>query len=402
METKSLDDRSKPRHPIFRDLRMIKGQPSSNSPGDAIPAEPEKLSKYREIITYFENAIAQGKYRDGERLPSESEIVRQFRLSRPTVSRAMREMQINGLVERKAGSGSYVRKSVPATKQLTFGVLIPNLGEMEIFDGICSQISREGQRRGCDLLWARVFSDKDPLQAERVCEPYLRKPVNGVFFAPLELNAGMHQINARIAAILDDAGIPVVLLDRDVTSFPQRSKHDLVGIDNYSVGFNLCRHLIEIGCKSICFIAHPLSAATVDARAAGVLGAHLATGLQPSRGWNEHIDPTDPQQVEVVLKKSSPDGIICANDKTAAELMQSLLKLNVKVPKDISVVGIDDVRYARLLHPALTTVHQPCELIGTVAMEAMMDRMTHPGLPPRHIMLGAEMVLRQSSSKRPA
>ena len=69
----------------------------------------------------------------------------------------------------------------------------------------------------------------------------------------------------------------------------------------------------------------------------------------------------DADQVRAMLKNARPDGIICANDKTAAELMQTLHRLKIQVPRDINVVGIDDVRYAKLLQPTLTTIHQPCQ-----------------------------------------
>jgi DNA-binding LacI/PurR family transcriptional regulator len=302
-------------------------------------------------------------------------------------------------VERQAGSGSFVKKQ-GAPKPLTLGLLIPNLADMEIFDGICSQISREAQNRGCDLLWARFFPDNDPQFVEKACEPYLRKPVDGVFFAPLEFNPGMEQINAGIAQTLDNANIPVVLLDRDITPFPQRSKHDLVGIDNFAAGYLLGSHMISCGCKSIVFIAHPLSAGTVDARATGILRAHLSVNHPLLRGWYEQIDPTQASQVQALLKKSNPDAIICANDKTAGELMQTLHRLKVKVPETISVAGVDDVRFSRLLHPSLTTVRQPLEMIGIVTLQAMMDRLANPQLPPRHIMLDAELVVRQSTRSR--
>jgi len=60
------------------------------------------------------------------------------------------------------------------------------------------------------------------------------------------------------------------------------------------------------------------------------------------------------------------------------------------------VVGVDDLRYAKLPQPALTTVHQPCQLLAAVAMQTLLERVSNPSLPPRQVMLACELVVRQS------
>ena len=80
-----------------------------------------------------------------------------------------------------------------------------------------------------------------------------QKDINGVFFTPLELTSEKDMINSNIVQLFDEAGIPVVLMDRDIVSFPSRSKYDLVGVDNFRVAFILTRHLLEQGCKKIMF-----------------------------------------------------------------------------------------------------------------------------------------------------
>src|SRR5438309_747044 len=79
-----------------------------------------------------------GRWKEGDRLPSEAELVRQFGASRITVGRAVRDLQQAGLVERRAGSGSFVRAArARPSPGLSFGLLIPDLGETEIFEPIC-------------------------------------------------------------------------------------------------------------------------------------------------------------------------------------------------------------------------------------------------------------------------
>jgi DNA-binding LacI/PurR family transcriptional regulator len=97
-----------------------------------------------------------------------------------------------------------------------------------------------------------------------------------------------------------------------------------------------------------------------------------------------------------ILNESSPDAIVCANDVTAATIMQSLLKLGVSVPGEVRIVGIDDVSYAKFLPVPLTTLHQNCAEMGAVALSAMLDRLQSPSTPPKEIFLPCELVVRES------
>ena len=89
--------------------------------------------------------------------------------------------------------------------------------------------------------------------------------------------------------------------------------------------------------------------------------------------------------------------VICANDHTAAHLIMSLEQIGKRVPEDIRIVGIDDVKYASLLRVPLTTLRQPCRQIGAVAMSAMLERLEDPAIPARDILLDFELVIRRSS-----
>jgi DNA-binding LacI/PurR family transcriptional regulator len=113
-------------------------------------------------------------------------------------------------------------------------------------------------------------------------------------------------------------------------------------------------------------------------------------------------DASDTKFIKSVLKKDRPDAFVCANDLTAGNLMHTLISLGKRIPGDISIVGIDDVKYARLLPVPLTTLHQPCRDIGRMAIAVMLDRIAYPDLPPRDVLLRCELVMRKSCSAPPA
>jgi len=100
--------------------------------------------------------------------------------------------------------------------------------------------------------------------------------------------------------------------------------------------------------------------------------------------------------VKRILDEQRPEGVVCANDLTAARLMQTLLGLGVRIPEDVRIVGIDDVKYAGLLPVPLTTIHQDCAGIGTLAMATMLERLEHPELPVRDVLAPIRLVVRRS------
>ena len=96
------------------------------------------------------------------------------------------------------------------------------------------------------------------------------------------------------------------------------------------------------------------------------------------------------------MHAARPDGIVGANDWTAARLMRTLIRLGLDVPRDVRLVGIDDLDYAALLPVPLTTLRQPTHEIGAAAMAAMLDRVGRASLPTRDILLHGELVVRES------
>ena len=359
------------------------------------------LPKYKLICEGLKESILSGEYRQGSRLPSETDLVRRFGVSRMTVVKAIKELQMSGLVVRKVGSGTYAA-SIPEQESRLFGLLIPELGQTEIFEPICQGMASFPAASKHSLLWANTFGQNQPkeLVAEQLCRQYIAQRVSGVFFAPLELTPTKDEINRRIMASFDRARIPVVLLDRCFSPYPMRSNYDLVGIDNRRCGYQATLHLANTGATRIAFLGKQFSASTVDARIAGYREALYALGLVQREDLVTRGDPSDEDLIRTILDTQRPDAFVCANDHTAANLMQTLIKLQRRIPEEIRLVGIDDVKYASLLPIPLTTQHQPCPDIGRVAMSTMLDRLANPDFPTRDVLLNCRLVVRRSCGSR--
>lgn len=354
--------------------------------------------KYRRIYDELRAALTTGTYGPETKLPSEKEFVAKFGASRPTIGRALAELETEGLIERRPGSGTYA-VGQNHKEDLVFGLLIPELGLTEIFEPICQGISqaRLGGHHG--LLWGSLLAPESPkeIQAKQLCDYYLERSVSGIFFAPLELSDKKDDVNLQILQALDEAHIPVVLLDRDICEYPKRSKYDLVGIDNRRAGFVITEHLLHRGSQRILFFSRPYSAPTVNQRILGYRDALRAYNNPGSQEAVAHSDPTDISAIRSMVASRRPDAIICANDYTAARLMTTLSAIGVRVPSEVRIAGMDDIKYASLLQSPLTTIHQPCTEIGVTALMAMLDRIAHPNAPTRDFLVAFRLVVRQSS-----
>jgi len=359
---------------------------------------PPPARKYQQVYSALRRDIQSGRLAKGDRLPSEADLVRLFGASRITVGRAVRDLQAAGLVERRAGAGTFV-KAPQRTTGLSFGLLIPDLGETEIFEPICQGMMASPLAEEHALIWGSRHGAGQSREddAWRLCRQYIDRRVSGVFFAPLELTAGKDDVNEQIARALDAARIPVVLLDRTVVPYPQRGHHDLVGIDNRRAGYVIAEHLLQAGATRLAFVAMPNAAATVDARAAGFREALYAAGRPVDPEQIARIDPEDTAAVKQLLDSRQPDGIVCANDRTAARLMRTLLDLGRKVPSDVRLAGIDDAEFAALLPVPLTTLRQPSHQIGDAALATMLQRIARRDLPTRDVLLHCELVVREST-----
>jgi GntR family transcriptional regulator, arabinose operon transcriptional repressor len=356
-----------------------------------------RLPKYRKVYDALQREILGGRLQPGDRLPSEAELERRFDSSRITVGRAVRDLQLAGMVERRAGSGSFVKsRHVPDAR--VFGLLIPDLGETEIFEPICQGMMASPLARPHALLWGSLpepdASKED--RARQLCRQYIERGVAGVFFAPLELTPGKDAVNREIAQALDAAGIPVVLLDRTVVPYPDRGGHDLVGIDNRRAGYRITEHLLRLGAQRIAFVGVEHAAATVAAREAGYREALYAAGAPIEPGLVCRIDPASAAAVRAVMDAARPDAIVCANDWTAARLMHALLESGYSIPGDVRLAGIDDMDYASLLPVPLTTLRQPTREIGAAAFAAMLDRVNRPETPVRDVFLQSQLIVRRS------
>lgn len=365
--------------------------------------EPRR-HKYREVFEHVYQGILRGRYRPGSRIPTEMELATRFEASRMTVSRALRDLQNQGFLLRRHGAGTFVQDPQRQNSG-TVGLMFPVFPGFHtgVFDSFTVELTRQIQVAGYGLFLGHpLYGGVNAVleHPEKACEPYLARSLSCVFFTPVELPPEQMVANLRIVEVFERERIPVVLVDRDICSFPARSRHDLIGVDNFGAAFMLAQHLLKLGHRRIHFVGTSTVASTVSARIMGYQAALIQHGIMPDANW---VHRGDPGQLEFAreLDPKSADAFLCSNDHVAAILMRHFANLSVRVPEDVAVVGFDDTPFAPLLAPPLTTVRQPAVDLATAAMHAMVERLTDRSIPPREIRLPCELVIRESCGASP-
>ena len=327
--------------------------------------------KHKQVYQALSREIQSGRLKRGDRLPSEAELVRTFGASRITVGRAVRDLQAQGLVERRAGSGTYV-----ASRQRSWRAVVRRAAPR----------SRRGRHHRTGLSGhdgvAAGAQPRAHLGQPRRATAARRKSARGSC-AGNTSNAACRASSSRRWSTPRRRTTSISGLRRrstrrasrsccstaPSTPYPRRGHHDLVGIDNRRAGFIITEHVLRLGSQRVAFVAQPNAAATVDAREAGYREALYAFHAPVDRALIHRLDPADIAAVRQLMASARPDAIVCANDRTAGRLMQTLIKLKYAVPKDVRLVGIDDVEFAALLPVPLTTLRQPSRQIGDAALE---------------------------------
>jgi DNA-binding LacI/PurR family transcriptional regulator len=273
------------------------------------------------------------------------------------------------------------------------------------------EILRVASRFNYSLLLNDIPEDiVDPIErARNICKKLIDANVGGVFFTPLELEDGADSTNEEIAATLHEAGIAVILLDRDITDSYHRSDYDIVGINNEQSSLVLTHHLIDLGCRKIDFISSPSHTTSIVDR---IRGYHDALEENDILFDSKRVHLFDSKSLRYFdseglgkellrrIERKQTEAFVCVNDDTASDLINFLIQNDIKVPEDVRVVGFDDLPTNQYLPVPLTTIRQPIQSLAEESIRTMLDRIENPKMSARDILLKTELVVRESCGSK--
>ena len=181
---------------------------------------------------------------------------------------------------------------------------------------------------------------------------------------------------------------------------PFDSVHGIMGEGTYLS----TRHLIELGHRRIAFAGGPKDSIISSSRRDGNARALKEAGLEFDEGYNFEMGFSEDSGYKAGKYFSSldprPTAICCANDLIALGVLSALNENGIMVPDDISITGMDNIPYANLTRPRLTTVINNSEAFGSVAIELLLERIEgiYQG-PPREKVFPGKLVIRESTGR---
>jgi LacI family transcriptional regulator len=201
--------------------------------------------------------------------------------------------------------------------------------------------------------------------------------------------------NPLILTILNE-DVPAVLVGRH-----SDSRADYVDADNVGGSRMAVEHLIRLGHRRIATVTGPLNMASGEDRLAGYCQALEAHRIPVRDELIAEGDYTEGSGVMAVrrLLSASPTAVFVASDTMAIGALKALREAELRVPEDMALVGFDDIPVAAALEPALTTVRQPIERLGSMAADLLLNLLENPPdtqAPAHRIILPAKLIVRDS------
>jgi LacI family transcriptional regulator len=258
-----------------------------------------------------------------------------------------------------------IARSLRMGRSHLFGLIVS-----EITNPFFSALTRAIEKAAHDAGYAVIIgnSDEDEERELELLELLRVQRVAGIILSPSGQGPGYRD------KLAGERGAPLITIDRQV----ERLDCDFVGLDNRAAGRLVTEYVLRLGHRRIAFIGGRMGVSTSDHRYEGFRDALLDSGLEPDPAICLRADFRGEAAYAVAQPLLSapnrPTAIVAANSVMALGALQAIGDLGFRCPQDISVAAIDDFPWSTALRPRLTTVTQPIEEIGRVAVEYLLDR----------------------------
>lgn len=309
----------------------------------------------------------------------------------PTVSKAIRK-SVEKAIKELNYKPNLVAKSLAKGRTQTIACIIPDICN-PFFPELVRGATDKASQLGYNLFLGNI--DNDSEKEIEYIRNFVSQGVDGIIIATSDCS----DKNAERLNEIKDLGIPVVMVDRELEGLDR----DLVVVDNIKCAYSAVLHLIEMGYRKIGIILGPMNTWTATQRFEGAKKALEEKNISQKFVYSGAFAfETGFRAMQNFLQKNGKqiDAIFCANDMIAIGALKGIEQSGYRVPEDIGVIGFDDLYISSLIKPALTTIHQPTNELGTIAVNMLIERIQGQtsGIA-RKIILPGELVIRESTRK---
>lgn len=290
--------------------------------------------------------------------------------SRASIEKAVEELQY---------SPNSIAKALSAHSSRLVGLVVPSVTN-PFFPELARAVEEETARKGYQLILCN--SEGSIEKEQRFIEAMTSHFADGIITS-----------TGNCGEVYKASGMPVVSVDRELgTGAPH------VTSDNYRGGMLAFKCLAEKACKKFAFIGAPQESTSQRHRREGFFHEAERQGYAaPEIFLADEADEYRALEDEGE-HLSRYDGIFAWNDHAAVQAIRALHQVGRSVPRDVMVIGFDDVHIARLYIPSLTTIAQPIYEMGRAAAELLMRQMNGEKLDNVTYLLGVELISRETTA----
>ncbi len=330
------------------------------------------------------------------RVTSIKDIARLAHVSHSTVSRALHgspqvspatAARIRKIAENAGYRASAAARSLVMGRSSMIGVVVTNIADPFVA-GVVSGIEDVAEKHGYSVFLAN--SNAEPEREVRVVRSFEERRVDGIIVTS-------SRVGALYVPLMERMHVPVVLLNNQ---HPSEFAHSVL-INNVEASLEVVRHLIRLGHRRIAYVGDRFGHQSDTERSSGYRCALEEAGIEFLPELVSHGDgrPEGGQQamVRLLTLTRRPTAVFCYNDMTALGAIWQIRACGLRIPDDLSVAGFDDLFLSQYLDPPLTTVRQPMQQMGRMAMETLLH--IFEGADHTHnLRVEGQLIVRESTA----
>jgi DNA-binding LacI/PurR family transcriptional regulator len=338
------------------------------------PKPKKSLPLYEQVAESIRTDIASGKIRPDEQIESHQLLAKKHGVSLITVRRALTDLANEGLVYSRGRRGTFAQKPGPRRSSLelsTIGVVLQDL-RSPFFSLIVQSLEAYSSYKGYNLLISNSAQQLE--KEENLIRHYYDIGVSGMIIASMT-----HEYTAsHFLRKINDEHYPLI-----VVSYIKDPDVYFVGTDHEEGGYMATKHLVDAGYRRIGYINGEQNNAVGELRRNGYIRALKDAGLplreefiyQLRKGgeWHDYSSGYEIGETFVRLA-DRPEAMFIYNDLSALGFEQAVLNYGFAVPDDVAIVGFDGIERAQYAPVPLTTIEQPFDRIGSLAVENLIKR----------------------------
>ncbi len=303
------------------------------------------------------------------------------------VSDAVRE-KVEAAIKTLNYAPSALARSLKINQTRTIGMLI-TASTNPFYSELVRGVERSCFERGYSLVLCNTEGDEQRMNSN--LETLMQKRVDGLLLLCTETHQPSQEIMQRYPSI------PTVMMDWA----PFNGDSDLIQDNSLLGGDMATQYLINKGFTRIACITGPLDKTPARLRLEGYREAMTRAGLTIREGDEIESDfefggGFDAMQTLLAMNER-PQAVFIGNDAMAVGAYQALYQAGLKIPQDMAIVGYDDIELARYMTPPLTTIHQPKDELGELAIDVLIHRIAEPGLQQQRLQLTPILIERGSA-----